>query len=109
MLIPRSVRLIPDDITFDRSKIICLDEILADLRGKKEYLFIDNRPVGQYTGEEPDGTGKRGHIKGAVNVPIFAHRNEDMTLKSKEELRVLFEALGTSDDKMIVCYCTSGI
>ena len=49
-VLEKAVRISPDDIHYDKTKLIFLDEILDDLKGDRSYLFIDVRPSGQYDG-----------------------------------------------------------
>lgn len=66
----KAIRISPEDVHFDKTKVIYLNEILDDLQGERTYLYVDVRPSGQYDGSQADGNLTRGHIMGAVNIPV---------------------------------------
>ena len=90
--------------------------------GQPGYLLVDARSAEMFSGVDPAGTARGGHIPGAVNlaaqwgtspdgsfntwrVPTVG---QDGTFKSAAELRALFENLGVTPDKTILTYCVRG-
>lgn len=89
------------------------DEIAAALDlGLCNYVFLDTRTEAEY-----GGTGSfyrastEGHIPNALWYPwkqVFVSA-EDGNLRDKDEIRAELEAMGVTDDSIIVAYCTGGI
>ncbi len=90
--------------------------------GQPGYLLVDARSAEMFSGVDPAGTARGGHIPGAVNlaarwgtspdgsfdtwrVPTVG---QDGTFKSAAELRALVENLGVTPDKAIITYCVRG-
>lgn len=72
-------------------------------------LSIDARSKREFEGETPYGSSYGGHLKGSIHLPWKQLLNEDQSLKSPQELRELFFALGLKQDQAIFAYCTGGI
>lgn len=53
--------------------------------------------------------GRKGHIKGSVNVPYPSLLNPDGTYRPVDELRAAFDAVGALHKPRIICYCGGGI
>lgn len=53
--------------------------------------------------------GRKGHIKGSVNVPYPSLLNADGTYRPMAELRTSFEAVGALVKPRVICYCGGGI
>jgi len=72
---------------------------------------VDARSAGRFTGSEPEPRQglASGHIPGSANVPAGSLLNEDGTMKSREELRILFEKAGIDLRRPIVTSCGSGV
>ena len=80
------------------------------------------RSADMYSGLDKAGTGRGGHIPGAINLTALRETNQDGsfkawrvpavrpdgTFKSVEELRALFDGLGITPDKEIITYCVRG-
>lgn len=62
-----------------------------------------------HSGESATNYGRKGHIKGSVNVPYAALLDEAGRYRPDAELRRLFEAVGAFDRKRAICYCGGGI
>lgn len=98
------------------------DDILANL-SNPDRLLLDVRSPKEYRGESIGGSHTRigglplpafghgaersGHIPGAVNLYFRNILNDDDTFKSPDELRIIFEKVGASPEKVkeIVTYC----
>lgn len=74
--------------------------------------LVDARPRAQFEGTEPgEGVSRPGHIPGAV----AAFWKEDLRagevprLRSVDELRARYAALGVTPDDVVVAYCRTGV
>jgi thiosulfate/3-mercaptopyruvate sulfurtransferase len=78
---------------------------------EKAVQVLDARGAPRFTANEPEPRpGVRGgHIPGSLNVPYHGLTNDDGTLKSAEELRVLFKERGVDLRKPAITTCGSGI
>lgn len=70
--------------------------------------LVDARDEPTYTGEVWRGS-RKGHIPGAVNLPLKSLVNEDGTWKPDEEIKQLVEAAGITPEKPVVAYCNGGV
>lgn len=70
---------------------------------------VDARSAGRFSGQapEPRASLRSGHMPGALNVPFDRVVNPDGTLRSREELRVVFEEVDLT--RPIVTTCGSGV
>ncbi|MEM7521038.1 MAG: 3-mercaptopyruvate sulfurtransferase [Pseudomonadota bacterium] len=77
----------------------------------KAPQIVDARPAARFRGDTPEPReGMRaGHIPGSLNVPYTSLLNDDATLKSPDETRVIFAAAGVDLAKPIITSCGSGI
>ncbi len=73
--------------------------------------ILDARAGPRFRGEAPEPRAglKSGHMPGALNVPFPSLLNADGTVKSKEELKQIFEAAGLNANAAPICSCGSGI
>ena len=62
-----------------------------------------------HSGESETNYGRKGHIKGSVNVPYAALLDEAGRYRSDAELRALFDSVGAFDRSRVICYCGGGI
>jgi thiosulfate/3-mercaptopyruvate sulfurtransferase len=102
------------------------DDVVATERDAGAVL-VDSRPPEQYRGEavwfetgqvwaDPDGIARTprgdlraGRIPWAASLPANDLYRKDRTLKSPEELRAMFDALGATDESRAITYCGVGI
>ena len=92
-------------------------DIIRDLDEMKALLtqpsaqIVDARPAGRFEGRDPEPRPglSPGHIPGAYNVPSQQLLNPDGTLKSPQELAVLFKAAGVDVGRPVVTTCGSGV
>ncbi len=89
--------------------------LVRDFDGVRETLagrgqVADARPAGRFAGHEPEPRpgARRGHMPGAVSVPVSA-LVADGRLKPVAELQPLFAAAGLDLDKPVVTSCGSGV
>ena len=62
-----------------------------------------------HTGESEVNYGRKGHIKGSVNVPYASLLSDDGTYRAPAELQAAFAAVGASTSPRVICYCGGGI
>ncbi|MDZ4372694.1 MAG: rhodanese-like domain-containing protein [Phenylobacterium sp.] len=62
-----------------------------------------------HSGESDVSYGRKGHIKGSVNVPYAALLDSDGRYRPDAELRRLFDATGALQRSRVICYCGGGI
>ncbi len=86
--------------------VVSASELLADL-GDKTLQPIDARAPERFRGEIEPIDPVAGHIPGAKNRPYGANYRSDGHLRSAQELRAEFAALG--EPERLVHYCGSGI
>ncbi|MBT8078907.1 MAG: sulfurtransferase [Gammaproteobacteria bacterium] len=73
--------------------------------GDDSATLIDALPESSFRGER-QMYARPGHIKGAINIPVFSMRTEDGRYKSAEELKEIFSGV---DDGRNITYCGGGI
>ncbi|MBU1708161.1 sulfurtransferase [bacterium] len=75
-----------------------------------EIMLLDARAPERYRGEEEPIDFRAGHIPGAVNAPWANNLTQEtpQVFRKPDELRKMYEKLGVTQDKQIVCYCGSG-
>lgn len=83
------------------------NDVLAAI-GDGATCTLNALPHSVHTGEAPTNYGRKGHIKGSVNVPYGSLLNKDGTYRTEAELRPLFADAGALDRK-VICYCGGGI
>ena len=89
---------------------ITKDEVLQKVRNKNaSAVIIDSRTPEEYGGETSSGIPRGGHIPGAVNIPWNSFFKKDGSLKSREEIKKVFETQGVTPEKEVITYCTAGV
>jgi thiosulfate/3-mercaptopyruvate sulfurtransferase len=73
------------------------------------YVIIDCRTPEEYNGTNEETELRKGHIPGAININYTEVLTSKGTLKSKEELKKLYEAKGVTPDKTVIVYCASSV
>ena len=88
------------------------DEVVATIGVKN---LVDVRSPDEYSGKifapahlPQEVSQRRGHVKGAINVPWSKAANEDGTFKSDEELTALYSDAGLDGGKAVIAYCRIG-
>lgn len=62
-----------------------------------------------HAGTSPVSYGRKGRIRGSVNVPYPALLTEDGSLRPVADLRQAFDAVGALHSPRVICYCGGGI
>lgn len=74
-----------------------------------DTVLVDVRTVAEFVGEA-SRAARAGHIPGAINVPRGKLVNADGTMRSAEELRLIFADAGIRlDAPSVVTYCNGGV
>ncbi len=79
------------------------------LRRDPRTLLLDARATERYEGSLEPIDPQAGHIPGARSAPFAGNLRADGTLKSADELRGRYVALGADAAERVVCYCGSGV
>jgi thiosulfate/3-mercaptopyruvate sulfurtransferase len=94
-----------------RPIILKADEVRARL-GKKGVALVDGRAAvffdGVDTGGMPGQEHKTGHIAGAGNFPFTEVTNEQLMLRSPQELAALLAKAGVKKGDTVLGYCHIG-
>ena len=92
--------------TPDPARVTGTAEVLAAL-GDPATALVDARSPGEFAGQDVRAA-RGGHIPGAVNIDWSLNLNNDLTFKSAEELRALYEAADITPDREVIVYCQTG-
>ena len=92
-----------------RAKAVLEDVIEAV--GSPDVLILDVRSPAEYLGLQTSAA-RDGHIPGALNVDASTNFERDadglVQVKSRAELRLLYESAGVTGDKDIIVHCQTG-
>jgi thiosulfate/3-mercaptopyruvate sulfurtransferase len=93
--------------TFNKAVLVNKDYVLANI---VTAIIVDDREPDFYSGAKKlDFVARPGHIKGAVNLPVYANYNADGTFKPLTELEAMAKkVVGEDKSKEIIVYCDSG-
>lgn len=78
-------------------------------RRDRGTVVLDARSPERYRGEPNAIDPRFGHIPGAMSAPCAANLAPDGTLRSPDELRESYAAVGADGDVEVVAYCGSGV
>ena len=79
------------------------------LRRDARALLLDARANERFEGRVEPIDPQAGHIPGARSAPFAGNLRDDGHLKSADELRDRYLALGADAAERVVCYCGSGV
>ena len=87
------------------------DDVLAALRDSRSACVVDALSTASFAGTEPLPDGrKRGHITGAINVPMHMLVDRDTgVFASADDIRGHFERAGAISAKKVITYCGGAI
>jgi thiosulfate/3-mercaptopyruvate sulfurtransferase len=82
--------------------------------GAKGYAIVDGRASvfydGTEAGEDHDGSKQRyGHVHGALSIPFTTITDDQLMLKSTDELRAMFTKAGVKPNDTVIGYCHIGM
>uniref|UniRef100_K3WI78 Rhodanese domain-containing protein n=1 Tax=Globisporangium ultimum (strain ATCC 200006 / CBS 805.95 / DAOM BR144) TaxID=431595 RepID=K3WI78_GLOUD len=95
----------------ETSALVGLDVVKQGLADGSAQ-FVDARTPAEYTGQNPNGNARAGHVPGAVNFDWVnaVDRAQNGRFKSKSELDAVFtDAFKLDKDKPVITYCQRGI
>lgn len=100
---------VPFQAHFKSGATVDFAAVLANLRTRTAQV-IDARPAPRFHGEVPEPRPglKSGHIPGSLNVPVNL-LTENGRLKSRQDLRAIFQERGVDLARPIITSCGSGI
>lgn len=105
---PRTGRLAP---LKTRNLIVDAAYVMAN-KDKKGVALVDGRAAAFYDGVDTGGAHgqphRTGHITGAGNFPFTEVTNDELMLKSPEELRALLTKAGVQPGDTVLGYCHIG-
>ena len=84
-------------------------DYLKDRLDDSDFAVIDTRTDEEFNGWTLYGEPRRGHVKGAVQIPYAWNYAADKTVLAYGELKALLDDHGITADKEVVAYCTVGI
>ena len=90
------------------SAFATIDEV-DELRRNAGTVVLDARSPDRYRGEPNAIDHRFGHIPGARSAPHAGNLTADGTLRSSNELRDKYAAVGVDGDVGVVAYCGSGV
>jgi thiosulfate/3-mercaptopyruvate sulfurtransferase len=94
------------------ANVILMDQLRGLVEAGTAPQILDARASARFEGQAPEPRPglRSGHIPGALNLPInnILDANSGL-LKSKEELRALFDKAGINWDKPVITSCGSGV
>jgi thiosulfate/3-mercaptopyruvate sulfurtransferase len=90
-----------------RPELVATKEDVLAAIGSGESCTINALRREQHEGTGGVHYGRRGHIKGSINVPAVEHIRPDHTFKSAEELRSMFASAMAKPE--VITYCGGGI
>lgn len=94
----------------DASLVRDVTQVARSVKLKDEQI-VDARSPSRYRGEEPEPRAglRAGHIPGSLNVYFRDLLTDQGTLKSRDQLRDVFEAGGVDLSRPITTTCGSGV
>lgn len=79
-----------------------------DLKHQQPLQLLDVRTTPEFTGAEPRGNPRAGHLPGAHSLPHQQLLQKDGRLKPAAELWRIFTAAGLKPGQLVVVHCQSG-
>jgi thiosulfate/3-mercaptopyruvate sulfurtransferase len=102
-------RVLPGSFTpHPRNDVVVKAGFVQQNLKRRGVALVDAREEACFTGEMNCGNPRKGHIPGAVNIPVASVAGEDGKLKSADELRRIFRAAGVQPGDQVVTYCHIG-
>ena len=79
------------------------------VRREPNVLVLDARANERFEGIVEPIDAQAGHIPGARSAPFAGNLRDDGRMKSPDELRDRYVALGADSAERVICYCGSGV
>jgi thiosulfate/3-mercaptopyruvate sulfurtransferase len=77
--------------------------------GADGVCTVNALPRALHDGEAEVNYGRKGHIRGSVNVPYATLLRDDGSYRESTVLREAFAAVGAATSPRVICYCGGGI
>jgi len=77
--------------------------------GDEAVCTLNALTASMHAGTAEVNYGRKGHIKGSVNVPYPSLLDADGSFRTVDELRAAFDAVGALRKPRVICYCGGGI
>ncbi len=90
-----------------RPELVATKEDVLAAIGTKQSCTVNALRKEQHAGTGGVHYGRRGHIKGSINIPAVEHIRQDNTLKSADELQAMFASALARPE--VITYCGGGI
>lgn len=84
------------------------DDVLKSI-GEASVCTINALAPSMHSGADGPRYGRKGRIKGSLNVPFASLLQEDGSFRDPEALRALFDEVGAMKAARVICYCGGGI
>jgi thiosulfate/3-mercaptopyruvate sulfurtransferase len=84
-------------------------DTVEQLRRDPRALLLDARANERFEGQIEPIDPQAGHIPGARSAPYVGNLRDDGRMKSADQLRDRYLALGADTADQVVCYCGSGV
>ena len=94
--------------TADAARWADKHEVLRSI-GDDAVCTLNALTASMHAGTAELNYGRKGHIKGSVNVPYPSLLNADGSYRPAAELRAAFDAVGALRKPRVICYCGGGI
>jgi thiosulfate/3-mercaptopyruvate sulfurtransferase len=93
----------------DNSKLATIDEVKAALEDENT-IILDARSIEEATGKDlKKGAFRKGRVPNSTWLEYKQAIAEDMSFKTTDELKKMYEEKGITKDKNIIVYCQSGV
>jgi len=93
----------------DKSYVIYTDE-LKSIIGQPDVVIVDVRTPQEYSGQiAPFKEKRKGHLPGAINIPIDEFVTDKGCFKSPAEIMSLLESKGINKDTRVILVDTCGV
>ena len=90
-----------------RPEMVATREDVLSAIGRAGTCTVNALRAEQHAGTGGVHYGRRGHVKGSINIPSLQHIREDNTFRTADELRALFAPALASPE--VITYCGGGI
>lgn len=104
---PTSVKGTTFTPNVNKSTLATTDDVNKAI-SSSSIVLIDARSAAEFSGTDNSDL-RKGHIPGAINIEFSSVLNANGTLKSNDDLTVLFNNAGVTKDKGVILYCKSSV
>ncbi len=91
-----------------RPELVASAADVKDAISRSDITIVDARDPRTFSGEVYRGS-RRGHIAGAVNMPIAQFLDEEGLWRSPAALQTVLESIGLTNGSNVIAYCNGGV